>query len=187
MSSSLSGRVHNIAGGTIFMSIFGTIWLVLAALFSGRANALVLIPLAAGAILITGAGRRLRRMTAPDGASADSARVWRSFMVINIAQYAAMAVAIIGANLAGRQDLIPLLISVVVALHFLPLARLFQRPVYWGTASAILLFDAYALVHAPHDTAARAAMATGSVLWATAVVQLVQGFGMLRGSRPKTA
>jgi len=38
-----------------------------------------------------------------------------------------------------RQDLIPQWIDVVVALHFLPLGKLFKLPLYYATASAILL------------------------------------------------
>lgn len=187
MAASASGRAHSIAAGVIFLGSFGTVWLIGGVLLTGRAMPTALALLAAGAVLLLGGALLLRRRAVPDPANADSARIARVFKQVNLAQYAAMAAAIVGANLAGRPDLIPALISCVVALHFLPLAGLFGNPVYYVTTPAILLLDTLAVLHAPHESGAFAAMATGSVLWCTAIFQLVRGMRLVHRDTPEGA
>jgi hypothetical protein len=179
MAASPSGRAYAVAAGVIFLAGFGTVWLYGGVFLAGRATLPALALLAAGAVLLLGGAFILCRRAVPDPANADSARIARVFKQMNLAQYAAMTVAIVGANLAGRPDLIPALISCVVALHFLPLAGLFGNPVYYVTTPAILLLDALAVLHAPHESGALAAMATGSVLWCTAIFQLVRGMRLV--------
>jgi hypothetical protein len=68
--------------------------------------------------------------------------------------------------------LIPVLISLVVALHFLPLAGLFNAPVYYLTAPVIILLDIAALIAHPRSCAPMAALCTGAVLLLTGVIRL---------------
>jgi len=180
MAESASGRAYYIAVGVTFLGGFGAVWLTGGALLAGWATPAVLALLAAGAILLLGGALLLRRRAVPDPASAESERVGRIFVQVNIAQYVAMALAVIGARVAGRADLIPVLISCIVALHFLPLARLFNNPVYFVTTPAIILLDLYAVLRHGHNSAPSAAVATGAVLWCTAAFQLARGFRAVR-------
>jgi hypothetical protein len=186
MAESASGRAYYMSVGVIFLGAFGAVWLTGGVILAGWAKLSVLASLAAGAALLLGGAFVLRRRAVPDPASAESERVGRIFVQVNMAQYVAMALAVIGANLAGRRDLIPVLISCIVALHFLPLARLFNNPVYFVTTPAIIMLDGLAVLRHGHQSAPAAAVATGVVLWCTAVFQLARGFRAIRaiGSGP---
>jgi hypothetical protein len=59
-----------------------------------------------------------------------------------------------------------------VALHFLPLAGLFNAPVYYLTAPVIILLDIAALIAHPRSCAPMAALCTGAVLLLTGVIRL---------------
>jgi len=179
MAQSRSGRAYYIAVGVIFLGGFGAVWLIGGAFLAGRASPAALAMLAAGTVLLLGAAFVLRRRAVPDPASEESERVGRIFVQVNLAQYVAMALAVIGARIAGRPDLIPVLISCVVALHFLPLARLFGNPVYYLTTPMIILLDGLAVLRHGHQSAPAAAVATGALLWATAAFQLVRGFRLV--------
>jgi len=180
MAASLSGRAYYIAVGVIFLGSFGAVWLIGGVFIAGRATPAVVALLAAAALFLLGGAAWLRARATPDPASEESERTGRAFVQVNIAQYVAMALAVMGARLAHRPDLIPVLISGVVALHFLPLARLFGNPVYYVTTPVILLLDAVAVVRHAHESAPAAAIATGVVLWCTAAFQLMRGLRMVR-------
>ncbi len=80
-----------------------------------------------------------------------------------------------------RSDLIAAGISVVVGVHFLPLARLFRLPAYSIAGIAIIVADlvSVAMLEGPQITFA-SGTATGSILWITAIYALLSARGFLR-------
>lgn len=70
-------------------------------------------------------------------------------------------------------DLLAAGVSLVVGLHFLPLARLFRFPVYYASGIAIILCDllSWALLRFQGITF-KVGVATGTVLWVTAIYAL---------------
>jgi hypothetical protein len=72
-----------------------------------------------------------------------------------------------------RQDLIPQWIDVVVGLHFFPLGKLFKLPLYYATASAILLssFGSLLILQSSLRSATNAG-GTALALWITCLMIL---------------
>jgi len=74
-----------------------------------------------------------------------------------------------------RFDLLAAGIALVVGLHFLPLARLFQLPVYYGTGIAIMAVAVFGVVHFAGPAATVAVgLGTGTILWITAICLLLR-------------
>ena len=64
-------------------------------------------------------------------------------------------------------------IGLVVGLHFIPLARFFHVPAYFGTAAAMIVANlAAAFVWHGDAITAAAAIANGAILWVTAIYVL---------------
>ena len=75
----------------------------------------------------------------------------------------------------GHSDWIPIAAGVIVGLHFLPLAHLFEVPLYYWTG-ALCVLGLVVCSFVP-DTAARqllAGLVMAAVLWTTVVVLLMQ-------------
>jgi hypothetical protein len=72
-----------------------------------------------------------------------------------------------------RKDLIPQWIDLVVGIHFVPLGRIFKLPLYYGTASAMVLSSLGSLL-IPPGSLRLAANAGGAALalWVTSLVIL---------------
>jgi hypothetical protein len=104
----------------------------------------------------------------------------RRFYAIRFGVIVAIEVAaiLLGGPILGhfqRTDLIPQWIDVVVGIHFFPLGKLFKLPLYYATASAILLSSLGSLVIPPSSL--RSAMNAGGtalVLWITGLVILTR-------------
>ncbi|AYN44064.1 hypothetical protein D9753_36035 [Streptomyces dangxiongensis] len=96
------------------------------------------------------------------------------FGQVNIGQ----TVAVVGTILIlGRLDLwlyVPAAVCLIVALHFLPLARSFAQPQYWWTGGllmALALVTVLSLAGGMDAANARALLGFGAagILWATAL------------------
>jgi hypothetical protein len=73
------------------------------------------------------------------------------------------------------QDLIPQWIDVVVGLHFLPLGKLFKLPLYYATASVILVSSLGSLLIAPLSLrSATNAGGTALALWISSLIILIR-------------
>jgi len=98
----------------------------------------------------------------------------RRFGAISAAEFAACGVVLMLCIIFHRFDLLAAGISVVVGLHFIPLGGLFRFPVYYWTAAAIVAADAAAVLLLRGDAiTVGTGVATGCVLWATALYALV--------------
>jgi hypothetical protein len=103
---------------------------------------------------------------------------WRRFYAIRFGLILAIEGAAIflgGPVLARfqRQDLIPQWIDVVVGLHFFPLGKLFKLPLYYATASAILLSSFGSLLISQFSLRSAANVGgTALALWITCFIIL---------------
>ncbi len=82
------------------------------------------------------------------------------------------------------------LITLIVGVHFLPLARLFHVGLYYATGGALIVAGCEGLAGTPTSGAvfvwtASVASASALVLWATATVSLRQARRFLDGGSPE--
>ncbi|QXQ07859.1 hypothetical protein KX816_07665 [Sphingosinicellaceae bacterium] len=117
--------------------------------------------------------RGSRRLAAPDaGQHAASKRSWRLFWLNFVGEIVVLNLAVwLLGRLGGLGYLVPI-ISIVVGLHFLPMARFFNNPAFTWTAAlmiAVALVVIMALHAAPDSRAVGLeAAANALILWGTA-------------------
>jgi len=133
------------ATGVLFLSGFGGLWFLLGLAASQRLSLPTACALAAGlAALVAGAVLLRRRSAALPPTRLDpeeQRRAGRTFGRVNAAQWAAIVL--------GRLHLdayTPAAVTVVVGLHFFPLARLFRSPQHHVTGAALVLWGAVCLL-----------------------------------------
>src|SRR5699024_1359442 len=132
--------VRGTAVGVLFMAFFGTMWAYVGIMgLHGWGNPWVLvaslivgIALFIGGCLLIFASRELTNQ-APDvdGRYRKNIGIW--FNIIFVAEGLAIVIAIAVCNRTGHTELIPLVIAMIVGIHFLPLAYLFQVKIYYFT------------------------------------------------------
>lgn len=89
-----------------------------------------------------------------------------------------IAVVVILLGHAGYPLLIPIVITVIVGLHFFPLARIFHIPIYWGTGTALIVCAvASLLIVNEHVRLLVLGIAVALVLWTTAAIILSVAHG----------
>jgi hypothetical protein len=109
------------------------------------------------------------------------ARTGKKFATITILEGVGCGIVVLLVVIFHRMDLLAAGISFVVGLHFLPLARLFRFPVYYASGIAIILCDllSWALLRFQSITFG-VGVATGTVLWITAIYALLRSRKFLR-------
>lgn len=142
--------------GVIFMALFGTLWagtgvmglqgwgfpyVELAAIFVG------IIMVIEGISLIYASQKM------PDQVSENGARRLKRmnfwFNIVFIAEGLLIGIAIAICNMINQTDLIPGVIAIIVGIHFLPLATLFQIKVYYATGVLLCLLAIITLLIVP--------------------------------------
>jgi hypothetical protein len=177
--------------GSSIMFVFAILWFLLG-LSGGRffplgmKVAVVVVGLALGAAIITlavQAHRISRTAPAPTAEQLDAGRkVGRRFGLINGIQWGAIVAVIILLNVVRRPDFIAPAIAVIVGLHFLPLAGLFQQPQYYisgivGCAIGVAGF----LIPDPRARLSAVGLSFGLLLWFTVMTVLWRVYGFIRG------
>jgi Mg2+/citrate symporter len=127
--------------GSAIMFLFGVVWF-LVGLSGGRFSPVlraglpvVGLALAAWIAMLAVRAAHVSRNAPPPTAeqAAIGRQIGRRFGWINGIQGDAIFLAIVALNAAQRPDFIAPAIALIVGLHFLPLAGLFQRPSYYVT------------------------------------------------------
>jgi hypothetical protein len=128
----------------------------------------------------------LRSLAAPPDSF--RTRFSRQFRIISFFEGSACGLVVLLALRFHRLDLLAAGISLVVGLHFFPLARLFQFPAYYAAGAAIVLSDVLSMVLLRAESITLVAgAATGAVLWITAIYTLLLSRKLLRESaRPES-
>ena len=112
--------------GAAFFAVFGAAWLFAGVTFLENPQPIwhLALPLVAGAALLVWQSR-VRKKLGREPAPGDGA-VQRWFIVINVVQYAAIAVAVWLCIRLNRPDGIVPAISLIVGLHFVALSPVFR-------------------------------------------------------------
>lgn len=171
--------------GAAFLTVFGLVWwLVGASAVGGPLWPVVALVGCAVAAWVWRTGRRPGY--SPAGQPPRAVR--RRFAWINAVQWLAIVLAAIGARKGGVPELIPGLVSVVVGLHFLPLASLFRQPRFHLTGALLVAVGAagcaIGLAGGPAGTVqTTVGLAVALVLWGTASL----GWAKRAGAAPHSS
>ncbi|MFF9485638.1 DUF7010 family protein [Streptomyces sp. NPDC014676] len=169
--------------GTLVLSVFGLLWAFAGASGTGSATDAVPVSIEVAALVVTAAAVYLghRKDAAPSPRTVSLPENWaRGVGVVNGIEVLAVFAVIAGSNAAGRPELIPVGIALVVGLHFFPLARLYDQWQYRWTAglmTAVAVVGAVLVVAGLSDESVlvTVGLACAAVLWASAYHLAVRG------------
>lgn len=171
--------------GVIVMTVYGCGWALLAisgvSLPAGALVALVAIAVAVTATVLSVAKRSIDRLAPHAGAQRIvSPTAGHYFHLINAAQTIVIVVAVLALVRFGQGNFIPVVVCMVVGAHFLPLARIFDLPLYRWTGLLLILtatLTALALTLGLSAEHARVAVGVPAalILWGTASTLARQG------------
>ncbi len=174
-------RMRGIVGGAAILTLFGGLWSVLA-LALQPASPVWAIPAASATtlLLIVVCGLRWAasaRMPESDdpAAAAKGKRAGMFFGIIFGVECGLIALvsAVLGSS--GFGDWIPVAVALIVGLHFLPLARVFEVPLYYWTGGlSVLGVLGCLLIHAIGIRLLCVGLVMAAVLWSTAFLLLVR-------------
>ncbi len=148
---------------------------------------LFLAVLAVAALLMLGAVA-VRRSARGIAEKPWSPQMRRGFWLAVGAESAAIVAIFAFALLLHRPVWIPPLAALAVGLHFLPLARLFRRPLYYVTGAVLCAVCAATILFMPQQWGVRhlqgwllsAGLGSGMVLWLSVLGMLIQSRTGLR-------
>ncbi|MBD2867579.1 DUF7010 family protein [Paenibacillus arenilitoris] len=146
------------------------------------------------ALIIGGVGLVRASRALPDAAATSDPRLGKStrlrFNLIFAAEGAAIAVAIAVCDAIDRTDLIPIIIALIVGIHFFPLAPLFNVRMYHLTGALLcvvaiatwLVFPEKVTVSGHEIIAYMSIVGLDSalILWATGLYIWLMGRSLLR-------
>ncbi|MFE9725493.1 hypothetical protein ACFYQ5_18300 [Streptomyces sp. NPDC005794] len=170
--------------GTVVLSVFALVWAFAGA--SGLAEAphggaalaveIIAAPVTAAAVFLA-----YRKGAAPSPRTVVLPENWaRSVGVVNVVELAAVFAVIAVSHASGHPTFVPPAIALVVGLHFVPLARLYDQWQYKGTAAlmtAVAVLGLALIAAGLPDGSVRAVvgLASAVTLWASAYHVAVKG------------
>jgi hypothetical protein len=169
-------------------SVFGSAWMVWAAVFVPAARTAALTGVTVVAILLVGWAVSCVRVARRYRDSTGDRQRWASiaplFWINTAAEWVLGAGAVIALAHFGRYALIPQFLGVIIGLHFLPLARLLRAPRYYVMGTVMILF-VLASVLVPEGSLRNviACAGIGLPMWVTAVVILSQDSRLFRSGQ----
>lgn len=194
-----SSAVRGIASGVLFMSFFGTLWACTGIIgLQGWGASLLLVITAAICIALFISGGSLikesRKMkdtaSKTDRRQVKHTRLW--FNVIFAAEGLAIAIAIAVCIAIRQTEQIPLIIAIIVGIHFFPLALLFQVRHYHFTGGLLCLLAVATWLFMPEEIAIRghqinaymSVVGIGSalILWGTGLAMRQMGKRLITDS-----
>lgn len=196
-SSTIPGAaIRGTASGVIFMALFGTLWAYTGVMgLQGWGTVFLLIlAVAIGGFLFIGAGSLIRasRKLTNQGMKSDarfSKQLKVKFNLIFAAEGIAIFIAVAICNAIGHSELIPILIAIIVGIHFFPLAPLFQVKLYYITGALLCLLAVCTWLFAPINVtvgenqinAYMSIVGIGSaiILWGTGLAVWIMGKNLL--------
>ncbi|WP_020614838.1 hypothetical protein [Paenibacillus daejeonensis] len=178
--------MSNRKAGIIFMTLFGTMW-AYTGLFGIQGpwpSIMLFMPLIVGAGLLVG-GIFMNKNTllstdeGQEVSLTDKKEMKRRFNLVFAAQGLAIAITIAICIATQTNEFIPLIIALVVGLHFFPLASIFKMKLYYWTGSLLCLLAAITWLFVPASfplgeytiTSTMTVIGFGSafILWGSAV------------------
>ncbi|MEU0298995.1 hypothetical protein ABZ252_05930 [Streptomyces sp. NPDC006175] len=167
--------------GTAVLSVFAVVWAFAGA--SGLASSGAALAVQIVSVPVTAVALHLayRKGAAPSPRLVSLPANWaRSVGIVNVVELAAVFAVIAGSNASGHPAVIPPAIALVVGLHFVPLARLYDQWQYKGTAAllsgvAVLGFALLAAGLSDGSVRAVVGLASAATLWVSAYHVAVRG------------
>ncbi len=156
-SSTIPGfAVRGVASGVLFMAFFGTLWATIGigGLQGWGGPWLLILTLLIGLGLLLGgvslliASRRLPNTVAQDDAQ-EGRRIGIWFGIVFASEGILIAVASVICNAINRFDLFFPIMAIIVGLHFLPLASLFEVKPYYLVGTLLCLLAIITLLFVP--------------------------------------
>ena len=172
-----AGQLKASARGGLICALFGSVWMYWAVVFSGHptpiwfsAVSLPAITLTTWAILRILAFRHLI-------SSAADLQHWKSFRkflwIDSVIEWALVGVGTFLLSRVGRYDLIPQLFGLIIGLHFLPIAKVFQLPNYYWVSVIMIAGELSSLLIPRGDMRNIVACACiGLTLWVNGLIIL---------------
>lgn len=185
-------RAYGAAIGTIFLSLFGLAWILLALDALGQLHAYFVVLLSCFVAVLLASSisvlRRTHSLVREQKKSPHGKHVNHMFGLVNVIQWTTIFLAV---NLLEHFHLghwiVPTII-LIVGIHFLPLAYLFQARLHYVTGCALVLWGIVAPLLVPSGNMEPiAALGAGIILWLTAVKQTLVALRLSRGPRPMMA
>jgi hypothetical protein len=169
-ANQLSGR----AIGSMFFACFGTGWIFLALTAKQMINAATAIETVGGMITLLAAAAYLLRQAKRWPRVANDPGMGRAFAWVNAIQWIAIAATVVTLGRLHLDAYIPSAITAIVGLHMFPLARIFRYPLHYATGTVLVAWAGASALFVPvEQLQGNAALGTGMILWASAVVTLV--------------
>ncbi|ETP70362.1 hypothetical protein G159_02195 [Planococcus glaciei CHR43] len=148
--------VHGTANGVFFMAIFGALWAYTGIMGlqkpAGTTRWLLAIAVLVGVgfcvagFLLMRSARRF-----PGGGQKPGKRHLLKFNLIFAAEGVSIATVNLICNATGNLNLLPILVAVIVGLHFLPLASLFRVKLYYATGLLLCLLALFTWFFIPEN------------------------------------
>ena len=173
----MRARNAAIAQGGMFLSGFGSVWLLwgLADAFPSHYSSLI-VASAIGVSLFIASWQAVKFNQGMAGVPSESqsvARIRRQFRRINIAQWVAVIFTVVVLLLIKRSELIPRAIVVIVGIHFLPLGFLFRNGAHLVTGVVLVVVACTSFLLSRYvEPSAGAAIGAGVILLVSAAYAL---------------
>jgi len=196
--------IRGSAVGVLFMAFFGTMWAYAGIMgLQGWGSPWVLIAsliigialFASGCLLIFTSRELPNQVPYAAGKRRKNTGGW--FNIIFLAEGLAIVIAIAVCNAAGQTELIPLVIALIVGIHFFPLAYFFQVRIYYYTGALLCLLPVITWIFVPFHVTLKeqpidlymsvVGFGSSSILWGTSLVICLMGRRLVRlASNEKT-
>ena len=174
-------HIRGLVGGAVILTLFGSFWcIIVLAAWTARpgwsipAGSVVTITLLALCVIRLMASRNIPSVDDP-AAAAKGKRAGMLFGIIFGLEGGLIALC---STLLGRYGLgiwIPIAAAVIVGVHFIPLAFVFEVPLYyWTGVLSVLGMLGCALVHDAATRVLCAGLVMAGVLWLTVGLLLLQ-------------
>lgn len=186
-------RAFGGAIGTIFLSVFGLLWILFALRDLNWLHVAIAVLLSCCIVPLLASSISTIRLThgpvRGDKAHATQRkRINRVFGLVNALQWTAIFAA---AMLLGRFHRINLIVPVIVFIvgaHFLPLAHLFEIPLHYFVGCALMTWAIAApFIFPANSMEASVALGTGVILWLTSIQLTVNSTRLTQGMNESKA
>lgn len=124
------------------------------------------------AILVVPSGRMLRRAHDLPGSDRGSDGWRESFLIVTGLEVGGIILAFVVLTAVGMPLLIALVATLIVGLHFFPLAAIFRVRLYALTGVLLLALSLVGILGQTRATVAATSLGAAGVLWLTATVRL---------------
>jgi hypothetical protein len=169
-----ANQVRGTAIGAIVAAGFGLVWLFWSLIAMHKIAAQTAIGVELGALVIVVVAVHVARMAKRWPRVAGDPTMGRRFAWINAIQWAAIVAVVFSFSRLHIDAYGASAVTVIVGMHYLPLARLFHFPLHYVTGAVLVGWGAVsALLFSRDVVLGVAALGTGAILWVSAAAMLV--------------